>query len=80
VRYEQQEALKLAFATVINDLPDRQRDALILDALGYSADEAAEALDTTRTSVYSALQRARKVIGADARAGVSAQPELAATR
>jgi RNA polymerase sigma-70 factor (ECF subfamily) len=62
VRYEQREALEAVFATVVNHLPERQRDALILDALGYSAGEAAQALDTTRTSVYSALQRARAAI------------------
>jgi RNA polymerase sigma-70 factor (ECF subfamily) len=62
VRYEQREALQRAFTEVLDELPERQRDAVVLDALGYSAGETARALDTTRPSVYSALQRARKVI------------------
>jgi RNA polymerase sigma-70 factor (ECF subfamily) len=62
-RYEQREALELAFVVAREMLPARQRAALILsEGLGFSAREAAEALDTTTTSVYSALQRARKVI------------------
>ena len=59
--YEQREDLERALVAVMRHLPARQRAALILsDALGLSAREAAEALDTTATSVYSALQRARK--------------------
>jgi len=62
-RYERREALELAFVAASELLPARQRAALILrDALGFSGRDAATALDTTRTSVYSALQRARKVV------------------
>jgi RNA polymerase sigma-70 factor, ECF subfamily len=62
-RYEQREALELAYVATTEALQPRQRAALILkEALGFSADDAAEALGTTRTSVYSALQRARKAI------------------
>ena len=62
-RYEQREALRRTVTDVLDHLPDRQRDALVLNALGFSAGESAQALHTTTTSIYSALQRARKVIG-----------------
>jgi RNA polymerase sigma-70 factor, ECF subfamily len=65
--YEQREALEHAFVAASELLPARQRAALILkDALGFSAGDAAMALGTTRTSVYSALQRARKAIDDEA--------------
>jgi RNA polymerase sigma-70 factor (ECF subfamily) len=61
-RYEQREALELAYVAT-DVLQPKQRAALILkEGLGFSADDAAQALGTTRTSVYSALQRARKAI------------------
>jgi RNA polymerase sigma-70 factor, ECF subfamily len=63
IRYEQSEAVMRTFTDVIQHLPDRQRKAVVLDALGFTPRETARALNTTRPSVYSALQRARKVIG-----------------
>ncbi|GAA3454951.1 sigma-70 family RNA polymerase sigma factor [Dactylosporangium matsuzakiense] len=59
-RYEQTEALSVAFMTALQVLPPRQIAVLILrDVLGFPAAEVAEMLDSSVESVKSALKRAR---------------------
>jgi RNA polymerase sigma-70 factor, ECF subfamily len=62
-RYEMRESVQLAFLAVIQQLPPRQRAALLLcDVLGWSAGETASLLGGSPTSINSVLQRARATL------------------
>jgi RNA polymerase sigma-70 factor, ECF subfamily len=62
-RYSSRQAVQLAFVAAIQQLPPRQRAALILcDVLGWSSAEAATLLGGTTASINSAIQRARETL------------------
>jgi RNA polymerase sigma-70 factor (ECF subfamily) len=57
------ESIRLAFVSALQQLPARQRAALVLcDVFRWSANDVAELLDTTPASVNSSLQRGRATL------------------
>jgi len=62
-RYTARESVQLAFVASIQQLPPRQRAALMLcDVLGWASAEAASLLGGSTASIKSALQRARETL------------------
>lgn len=62
-RYDTTESVGLAFVAALQQLPPRQRAALVLhDALAFRTAEVAEMLDSSEGSVKGALQRARATV------------------
>jgi RNA polymerase sigma-70 factor, ECF subfamily len=80
-RYTSREAVQLAFVAAIQELPPRQRAALLLcDVLGWAAAEAATLLGGSTASINSALQRARDTLAKrypDGRPPVPPRPSAA---
>jgi RNA polymerase sigma-70 factor, ECF subfamily len=83
-RYTSREAVQLAFVAAIQELPPRQRAALLLcDVLGWTAAEATTLLGGSTASINSALQRARDTLAKcypEGRPAVPPRPSAAQQR
>lgn len=87
-RYQQREAVELAFVAALQRLPPMQTAYVILcDVLGYSTAEAADILDTSATATKGTLQRARSSLdrlrtasGSDATGSAASPADLALAR
>jgi RNA polymerase sigma-70 factor, ECF subfamily len=80
-RYASREAVQLAFVAAIQQLPPRQRAALLMcDVLGWAAAETAPLIGGSTASINSALQRARITLAKrypDGRPQATSQPDPA---
>jgi RNA polymerase sigma-70 factor (TIGR02960 family) len=76
-RYEQREAIGLAFMVALQRLPPRQRAVLVLrDVLAFRTAEVAEMMGATEVAVNRLLHRARSAMDRDARPGSVAEASL----